>query len=405
MVQVLPEVESFGAQFGRSVGQGLGHGLLKGQEKIGQMSQLREEDEAIEKDLGINLRGIVDPDLRRQRVIQELKGRQEKQQAFQNQFAEEESYKKIEEVFGKKFADIWKSSPVGGRTELLKHGIDSKLRGLDVDSLLGTTQSPISTNQNVSKTSDVPQMKNGKVSKDFDWPDFKKEPTGFTPKEWKDERKVWRKENSPIFLENKNKLQNSKRDKIAIKKLDKLNETRKVGEGFERTLINPSTGEPFGIAQITGQMSPETQEWIKETARFQNRAKDAFGSRVTNFDLVSYMKQFPGLLNTYEGRKRILRMMDINNELDQLYENALEKIYQHYSLNGIPMEEADNLAQSMIKEESERLSQEYLGLDETNQETDDFSGRMVDVYDPQGNLVGEIDESQIDQLPEGYRIK
>ncbi len=330
----------------------------------------------------------------------------EKEKNLADQFLEKESYNKIKDTFGEKFADIWKAAPQGGKTELLKHGIDAKLRGADLNQLLEGVESPASQESNdLQQPPKMPQMKDGELPKEIEWPDYTRPPSGYTPKDWKDERKGWRKENSPIFLENKTKLQNSKRDEVSINKLDKLNKSRKIAEGFERTLINPETGEPYALAQLTGNISPETQEWVKEIARFQNRAKDAFGSRVTNFDLVSYMKQFPGLLNTNEGRKRIIEMMKINNKLDRIHESALEKVYQHYGLNGIPQEEADKLAQTMIKEETENLRNKYLGLDEENQNegSQELSGRMIDVIGPDGQEY-EIDESEVDQLPEGFRI-
>lgn len=177
-------------------------------------------------------------------------------------------------------------------------------------------------------------------------------------------------------------------------------------EDLERFLINPSTGELYGLAQISGAASPETQEWLKETARFQNRAKDAFGSRVTNFDLISYMKQFPTLMNTPEGRERIISMMDINNQLDQLYEKALNQVYTKYGLSGIPQEKAEELAQSMISDDTERLHNEYLGFDELNKEEENKqneTGRVIRVLGPDGNEY-ELDSSHLDDLPEDYKI-
>jgi hypothetical protein len=211
--------------------------------------------------------------------------------------------------------------------------------------MFGGVKSPIRPEQSptagFTEETIVPQLKEGKIPSDYKFPDFTKRPQGFTPKDWASERKEWGKENSKLYEEGRTKIKGIERDLLGTKKLTKLNETRKVGEGFQRSLINPSTGEFYGPAQLTGAVAPEAQEWIKEIARFGNRAKEAFGSRVTNFDLVQYMKQFPGLLNTYEGRSRILRMMNINYELDKLYENARQQIYHKKGRTEIPPEEED----------------------------------------------------------------
>lgn len=405
MVQFIQEYRK--PSFSERLGNSIVGGSQAASEVIPQQLRAQElergEIEAGER-MGLNLRGMT-PEVRQKSFEQEIKSRAEQKKSVQDQFVENKSYDKIKEAFGEKFADIWKAAPTGGKTELLKHAIDAKLRGDNVDRLLEGVEAP-QQKMGQDETAKVPQMKKGQVAKDFEWPDFTQRPPGYAPKDWIAERKTWRKENSPVFLENKTKLQNSKRDSVAINKLNKLNKSKKLPEGFARSIINPSTGEIYGVAQLAGTATPETQEWVKEIARFQNRAKDAFGSRVTNFDLQSYMKQFPNLLNTTEGRERIIKMMKANNEMDQLYETALEKVYQKYGLNGIPQEEADKLAQGMIKDDTDRLTNEYLSLDEKNQEEDsnELSGRKVDVIGPDGQLY-EIDEREIDQLPQGFRIQ
>jgi hypothetical protein len=256
------------------------------------------------------------------------------------------------------------------------------------------------------ETKKIPQISKGEIPKDFKFKDYSKRPYGYTPKDWAEERSTWRKENFPIFEKNRDRVSSTDDDMLATKKLVQLNKSKKLPEGMSRFLINPETGDFYGLAQIAGQASPEVQQWSKLIARFQNRAKDTFGSRVTNFDLQSYMKQFPGLLNTEEGRTRILDMMKINYELDSLYDKALQKIYDHYGLSGIPPEEADNLSRSLIQEKTEKLKDKYLKLDEENQssEISNLSGKIIEVIGPDGQEY-EIDQSEVDKLPQGFRLK
>lgn len=374
-------------------------------EAIPQFLAGRQENEAYKKLFGEEAAGLS-PELRKLNADYKLSGQQQAQKLAGEFKSDTRNYEVMKDAFGKKFADVWRASPTGARTDLEKGAFDAAVRGLDIDELLQGLPEKTSESQAKEVAGELPQpqLKVGEkqAPKNMKWPEMDKRPKGYTPKEWNAEKKTWRQENAPIFERNKEKVNVTERDALGIKKLTKLNQSQKLPEGFERFLLNPETGDFYGLAQVAGLASPEAQEWIKEIARFQNRAKDSFGAKVTNFDLQSYMKQFPGLLNTPEGRSRILRMMKINNELDSLHERALNLIYGKYGLSGIPQEEAEKLAQSMITDETERLNNEFLELDNFNRNA--LSGKMVDVIGPDGTPY-EIDESQIDQLPEGFRIQ
>jgi len=319
----------------------------------------------------VSAAAVGNPKIMESLIEGEIKQKNEQAKKQIDLWEDDKNYNQIANTFGEKFAKIWRAAPVGGRTELLRQGLDAKLRGSNIDQLLSDIPNEALDALDQMPKQEIKAATNSEQQEEnlppgFEWPDFTKAPPGYTPKDWIKVKGNWRKENAPIFEESKTKLKNAKRDQLGVKNLIRLNNTRKIGEGFEGALINPATGEFYGPAQAAGLVSKEGQEWVKEIARFQNRAKDAFGSRVTNFDLQSYMKQFPGLLNSYEGRKRILEMMDTNYKLDSLYENALQKVYQKYKLNGISQEDADALAQQLIAGEAEKLEAKYLGLDEEN---------------------------------------
>lgn len=399
---------------GAAGGAGAVAPILKDRQESDLRQRLLSEENSALEGQGYNLRGVNDPKMR-QNLLHELSTKQMKQQRNQQENQKllgeskqvEENYNIIKDAFGEKFANIWKSAPVGGQTDMLKAAFDTLNRGGKIEDLLKGLPSP---NQPINKEDkqEIPQSKNGLIPKKYKWEDLSVRPVGYTPKEWNNERREFRKENSPIFQKNKDQLKANIRDELDIKRLGQLNKSKKLPEGLSRALINPETGELWGLAQLGGAATPETQEYSKIFARFQNRAKDTFGTRVTNFDLMSYMKQFPGLLNTPEGRDRILRMMTINNELDQLYEKALNEVYNHYGLSDISQEKADDLAKSFIRDRTTELEDEYLSLDQSNMnesqsEQRQLSGKMIDVIGPDGQPY-EVDESEVEMLPEGFRI-
>lgn len=399
-----PKKPSFSQRLSAGVGAGLEFGSQIMQQKKAE-EQLQQENEQFEKLTGMDISGIRDPKIRQEAFSQVMQGRREQQKFSGEKHLSDRNYNDIKDTFGEKFANVWRASEPGAQTELVRDAIDTINRGGDIQNYLQEIDAPKKESTLETIPEKLPQMKNGKISSDFKWPNFTKRPAGYTPKEWTDTRKDWRKENVPIFEQNNAKLDATNADILATKKLRTLSD--KLPEGIERIIINPETGDLYGAAQLAGLASPEVQEWVKTISRFQNRAKDTFGSRVTNFDLMSYMKQFPGLLNTKEGRNRIIRMMDINYDLDKLYSTALQKVYQHYGLNNIPQEEADKMARGMIEEETDRLKTEYLGHDAQNQQAESkkgLSGKMIDVIGPDGQFY-EIDQSELDQLPEGFRIQ
>jgi hypothetical protein len=331
-----------------------------GAEKLHGLIGERKEREALAKKYGQEFKDVRNPEARNQLLRGAIEKENQKAKLTGEYAVDEENYDKIKEAFGERFAKVWRASPTGARTALTQAALEATSRGIDLNEMIGG---------NVGQQNDI----------DFQGPveslerptkqDYTKRPQGFTPKEWAATRKDWSKLNRENLDAVNNRIKANKRDILGTKKVIKLNESRKLPEGLERAIINPNTGEIYGLAQLAGKASPETQEFVKEIARFGNRAKDAYGSRVTNFDLAQYMKQFPGLLNTYEGRKRILRMMEINYDLDTLYDKTSQKLIDRYGAGNIPPEEVDRLSREKIRDEEERLFNEYLNLENENTES------------------------------------
>lgn len=75
-------------------------------------------------------------------------------------------------------------------------------------------------------------------------------------------------------------------------------------------------------------LSPEAQEAVKLVADNLSGAKDTFGARVTNFDLQAYMKRLPTLLNSAEGRRRVLRDLRLMNKLNTMHDQGVLEIIE-----------------------------------------------------------------------------
>lgn len=108
-------------------------------------------------------------------------------------------------------------------------------------------------------------------------------------------------------------------------------------------------------------LSPEAQEAVKLVSDELSGAKDTFGARVTNFDLQSYMKRLPTLLNSAEGRRRVLRDLRIMNKINQLHhEGILNIVDKHGGAGKMPISKAERIFKNEYKDEMEELRDEFV---------------------------------------------
>lgn len=141
------------------------------------------------------------------------------------------------------------------------------------------------------------------------------------------------------------------------------NLSERLPSGLSKWLeVDPNTGSLRPTANLFELAPTEAQQWEKIIARFAGRARDSYGARVTNFELETFLKQFPSLLNSPEARSKILEMMEINYKLDQLYDDAYKQVIDYYGKDNISKGDADTLAQELIEEQKEALEEQYNNL-------------------------------------------
>jgi hypothetical protein len=394
MVQILPRPESGSDRFAKAFGN-FGSSLAQ---NIPQELMGRKERADLSELIGQDVRNIRNPDFIKQLLGSHLTRQDQAAKLAGEHAVDDESYTKIKDAFGQKFADVWKASPTGARTALTQAALEARARGIDLDQMLGQ----MSTEANEIESSFKPPIKKSEI------PDYKLNTEGMTPKEIVDFKGNLRKENTPIWKETINDLGEYKELDRDIDILDKINEKKNLPDGLEKLLIDPETGAPYPRGTIIKSPNRDVQQWGKTIARQATRAQTAFPGRVTNFDLAAYMRQFPGLFNTYDGRKIILKQMKLTNKANLLMSQALDKVYAKHKLSGITPEDAFEQARSMVEGDINDIDRQLIELASEGEilsvPDEELSGRMVDVIGPDGQLY-EIDEREIDQLPPGYRIQ
>jgi hypothetical protein len=321
----------------------------------GALNEARTRNE-IAKKFGEEFKNIRDPDLQRLLITEKLRAQAEQVRRTQELQAQEakraqefqadqENYETYKDIFGEKAANMWLGLGTGERTGFTNALLDAKFRGLDLDELL-TGMGAKSTKENVLE--ELERESPQQIIKKDPVPSYQLRTEGMNPKDIVNFKSQLRKDNQPIWKESVDRHASYKELDRDIKTLNNLNERGNLPEGFSKLLINPATGAPYEAVTAIKNMHPDVQQWVKVIARQATQAQSAFPGRVTNFDLMAYMRQFPSLFNTYEGRKIILDQMELVNQAHQLYEDALNKVYKTHKLGGITPEDAEDLAHQMV---------------------------------------------------------
>lgn len=245
-------------------------------------------------------------------------------------------------------ADVYLDAPAGvkGTLEreheyLTRHGIRKPLvqvpKGLNE-----SVQAPNESTDTPEKPVFVDDPESSKEIKDAkkpvpvpedEWPEI--EPPENTPPDeivkWKNNNE---KENNKEIKETNDKKKGFRSNDHLISNMIKINDGKYLPTGVGKFItIDPETGDIREVANIGEIANAQTQLYIKELKRWQKGAKEFYGSRVTNFDLQSFMQQLPTLLNSEQGRRLILKEMKYTNELESVYNNTMNEALKKYGRN------------------------------------------------------------------------
>lgn len=131
----------------------------------------------------------------------------------------------------------------------------------------------------------------------------------------------------------KYKTQQPFMDKVyneAQKASETLMTTERMKELEDEGLMGSAWNEflsGFGLG-IPALMGAPSEEFLKLRQGFLNGAREAFGGRVSNFELEQFLKTVPDLSNSPEGRKRIIANIDRVNRLKQKEAEIMDDIIE-----------------------------------------------------------------------------
>jgi hypothetical protein len=146
--------------------------------------------------------------------------------------------------------------------------------------------------------------------------------------------------------------------------------------------------------------NPDSQEFEKLSTDMTKNARESYGSRLTNFDLETFLKTIPTLSQTTEGQKRVIHNLRLLNEGARLRSNAMNKIVK--SNKGIPPFDLAERIDEKIAPKLDKLAKDFKkGLSPTGSSAS--AQETIKMRDPAGNLRA-VPKDQAKKAQEaGYR--
>lgn len=352
MVQIHPARQSLGG----ALGGGFSSAILRDLQRRGdEESQMR---------------------LIKEKAAQERQNQQEK---FSNEFqADSENYKIMENVFGKKFADVWLATGQGERTQLTKAALEARARGIDLEQFLGEMPKQNSSQEpnRVESEQPIPEKKLSEkdIFKEIQTT-LKQEDEGLLPEEKIARGKERFSTGLKEYQEAGTKLRGMTRDKERLDILQDLNKSKTLPKNLGRLNVDKE-----GNLKLPFLGSPESQRYVKTLNEFSSGAKDTFGSRVTNFDLAQYLKRYPTLLNTEEGRRQLLEQMKIVNQINSVYYKNLKNVYDRAGgVRNIDADVAERYAEQLSEQKIDGLTEKFkqIGQFSSKPAPSEFKGKKI----------------------------
>ncbi len=172
-------------------------------------------------------------------------------------------------------------------------------------------------------------------------------------------------------------------------RLNRMQELSDKGEVSTPLLIKAldTIGLPIGILS-----NPDTEEYRKLETDFIREARDIFpGGRITNYEIQSYLKTIPSLLNSKEGRESIIRNRKLLNEAKEVKYNEYKNILKENGGKKPP-----NLGIILEERISDKISNIEDRFKQGIQKEIEKFQQPVRMLDPQGRPVN-IPPNQIEK--------
>ncbi len=232
-------------------------------------------------------------------------------------------------------ADLYTMLTVGGQTQFAKDILEGKKRShvSPENKSFSSPEEEIDDLEKMQKNQDV----------------------GLTPADRVKRESERFKTGLPVYQKTIEKLRSLRHTKNNLSIIEDLAKSDKLPKGLGRLNVDAE-----GNLKIPFLASTEAERFVKTINEFATGAKDTYGSRVTNFDLAQYLKQFPSLLNSKEGIKQLVEQLRIINDINSVYYKNLKDVFDKSGgTRKIDADIAEMLSEKKSEKEVSRLSKKF----------------------------------------------
>lgn len=383
MVQVLPAVKSFGAEFGSRIGKGLAEGFSKGRQLAEDEEYEKQENEAVKRLIGEDISGIRNPKIR-EKYVELAKQNMNKSVGFSDKINSNQSI----------ISDL------------------EKRRGLPEGSLNAYVNDPKMAEQ-VSRPKN--ETKKTQASQPID-PDqlrrineVRSQP-GFNDLDEVDQYRAMT--NAGVSKENAEaeaKLTGQKLERGQKKfeqsyaaQEDFINDTTYSYKGFETEmkprllqmqkmasdddLIGPTSaaflehlGIPLGALE-----DPSSELYNKVSQDLLKGLPETYGNRILKVEVENFLKTIPTLLNSPSGRRMIASNMLKLGELKEIYYKEMRDQQKKHLDESKPLpKDFQQRIFDQVKPQIDRVNEEFVKLSDIKSVPPD----TIPFFDPNGNVV------------------
>jgi hypothetical protein len=171
------------------------------------------------------------------------------------------------------------------------------------------------------------------------------------------------KETLPVYREINQSAKAAKNNDIRLDRMDKLIDKGNLSDARFAAAMNGLEKSPhFGGAFVSGMLKaafyhPDAQEFEKLTNDFLKDAKEIFGSRLTNFDVESFLKTVPSLIQTDVGKKRVIRNLRLLNDVSRRRQEVMDNIIEEN--NGRRPRNLESLVERRLSPYLDSMAEEF----------------------------------------------
>jgi len=348
-------------------------------ERYEQRKALNQENESAKK-LGIDLAGISDPALRKEITSKLLQARGkesllEQKQNFISRLFGNSAERNQSPQIGEENQERQSSNPdfqtqtQGQAFDPLKISDEDIVRASAIDPVIGR---------------DLRAAKDAALTRRRE----EKEDVRYEEKKKTDKEKEFFKLNEPKVIQLNDDLRKLETEHLRYDRLQNLFQDPSKFPSSLTAAIFTKDGNINDI--VYSQLTPEAQEAIKLIVDSTSNIKDSYGARVTNFDLQTYLKKLPSLLNSPEGKMRVLRDLKIMNQLNQMHAKGIQDIFDEKGgTDKIPFSTAEKLYKQKYGKQEEELKSRFV-----NPEKQSFN----EMPDPEKYLGRKIKNPETEEI-------